>query len=207
MSKPDQEEAERLHSRLLQGDPVAPADLAEAFLEQIVRRLRIRVFVKDETLIVDAATDALLAYVREPAKFDHTRSDLLRYLTMSARGDLLNQLAKEQRRMRHQVSLDDVEHRLVVGNSDTEEEQDVLERHGIATREARVEILRRVAEAFPDPDDRRVLDLMLRGVRRTTSYSEVLAIQDKPPEEQRRIVKRHKDRITKRLQRIGSRSS
>jgi RNA polymerase sigma-70 factor (ECF subfamily) len=196
--------ARHLHQRLLQRDPVAPAELAEAFLEVLVRRVRARArSTQDDSLVYDAVVDALLAYVQEPAKFDPAKSSLLTYLTMSAYGDLRNALARERRRKKREVPLEDVEHRLSVGNSPVEAIEDaILERYGISTPEGRTVLLRRVSEEFPDPQDRRLLDLMLHDERKTAAYSAVLGIQGSSPEEQRQTVKRHKDRITKRLQRL-----
>lgn len=198
------EQAHQLHQRLLQGDPLAPAELVETFMEELVRRLRARARpLRDDDLILDASTDTLLAYAQQPTKFDPAKSSLLTYLTMSAYGDLLNMLAREYRKKKREIPLEDVEHSLSVGNNMVEEAEDeVLERYGISTIEKAL-LLRRVVEEFPDPVDRQLLNLMLSGERKTTAYSAVLGIQDSDRGEQKQIVKRHKDRLTKRLQRLG----
>jgi RNA polymerase sigma-70 factor (ECF subfamily) len=195
-----EEHARQLHARLLQLDPVAPAEFAEAFLDELVRRLRAKAGPGyEETLFHDAATDALIDYIQHPSKFNPRKSALLTYLTMAAYRDLLNIIAKEQRRRRHEVQLQDVEETLSAGNNIIEPEDQVL--NGITMTE-RAELLRMVAETFPDSCDRAFLELMVNGERRTTIFSDVLGIQSSPPDEQRKIVKRHKDRITKRLQRL-----
>lgn len=122
MNRQDQAEYTlQLHQRLLHGDPVASSEFAEAFLEELVLRLRARAaragYAADDTLIKDAAVDALLNYFREPTKFDPNRSGLMTYLTMSAHGDLINLLARESRRTRREVPLEDVEHGLSSGNN------------------------------------------------------------------------------------------
>jgi RNA polymerase sigma-70 factor (ECF subfamily) len=43
----------------------------------------------------------------------------------------------------------------------------------------------------------------MAGERKTEAFAKVLEIESKSPEEQRREVKRHKDRIQKRLERYG----
>jgi hypothetical protein len=43
--------------------------------------------------------------------------------------------------------------------------------------------------------DRRIVKLMLEGVRETSTYARVLEIEDRSLDEQRRIVKQHKDRL------------
>jgi RNA polymerase sigma-70 factor, ECF subfamily len=199
-----QEHAYQLHQRLIQGDPLAPAELVETFIEELARRVRARAGpLNDDTLVRDAATDAMLAYLQQPQKVDLTKSGLLTYLTMSAYRDLLNMLARESRRKKREVPLEDVEHTLSVGNNTMED--DVLEKYGVFTFEGKASLLQWVAEEFPDPVDRQLLDLMLSGERKTAAYSAMLGIQDSKPEEQRRIVKRHKDRLIKRLQRLGGR--
>jgi RNA polymerase sigma-70 factor (ECF subfamily) len=196
-----EEYARQLHARLLQLDPIAPADFAEAFLDELIRRLRAKAgSSSEETLLHDAATDALLDYVQHPSKFNSRKSALLTYLTMAAYRDLLNMLAKEQRRRRREVPLHAVEETLNEGNNIIEPENKVLD--GMTAAE-RTELLRKVAETFPDARDHALLDLMMNGERKTAAFCDVLGIQALPPDEQRKIVKRHKDRITKRLQRLG----
>lgn len=196
-----EEYARQIHARLLQLDPVAPAEFAEAFLDELVRRLRAKAGSGyEETLLHDAATDALIDYVQHPSKFNPRKSALLTYLTMAAYRDLLNMIAKEQRRRRREVPLQVVEETLSERNNIIEPEDQVL--NGM-TAAKRTELLRMVAETFPDARDRALLELMMNGERKTTVFSDVLGIQTLTPDEQRKIVKRHKDRITKRLQRLG----
>ena len=196
-----EEYARQIHARLLQLDPVAPAEFAEAFLYELVRRLRAKAGSGyEEALLHDAATDALIDYVQHPSKFNPRKSALLTYLTMAAYRDLLNMVAKEQRRRRREVPLQVVEETLSERNNIIEPEDQVLNGMPAAKR---TELLRMVAETFPDSRDRALLELMMNGERRTTVFSDVLGIQALTPDEQRKIVKRHKDRITKRLQRLG----
>ena len=196
-----EEYARQLHTRLLQLDPVAPADFAEAFLGELVRRLRAKaVSGYEETVIQDAATDALMDYVQHPSKYNPRKSALLTYLTMAAYRDLLNMIAKEQRRRRREVPLQVVEETLNDRNNIVEPGDQVL--NGMTETE-KAELLSMINETFPDSCDRAFLALMMDGERRTTMFSDVLGIQSLSLDEQRKIVKRHKDRITKRLRRLG----
>jgi hypothetical protein len=54
--------------------------------------------------------------------------------------------------------------------------------------------------------DRQILSLRLDGVRSTKAYAEVLGIAELPIEQQRRIVKQHKDRIDKIIRRARAKS-
>lgn len=205
MPGPTRAYAHGLHERLLQGDPIAPAEIAEALLEPLVYRLRARTrHLVDDPLVYDAVTDALLTYLQQPGKFDPNKSSLLSYLTMAAHGDLRNNLARERRRKQREVALDDVEHRLFTGNEWGEEVEDgVLDRLDFPS-DSKGEIVKLALAEFPDEQDRRLLSLMMNGERKTAAYVNVLGIERADPDEQRRTVKRHKDRLTKRLERLGS---
>lgn len=203
MSDKEKEEyARQLHARLIQLDPLAPAEFAVAFLDELFRRLKARAASSsDETFLRDATTDALLDYIQHPTKYNPKKSALLTYLTMAAYRDLLNMFAKEKRRRRRELPLDIVEEIPDDGNNQIEEyENKVLES---LTAAERAKILSQIEETFPGKQERELLDLIIHGERKTDKYSEILGIQNLTPDEQRKIVKRHKDRITKRLQRLG----
>lgn len=200
-----QERAIQLHLRLIQRDPLAPAELVEACIEELVRRLRIRAGpICSDTFLYDAAADTLLAYVQDPEKFDPSKSGLLTYLTMSAYGDLRNMLQKEHRRKKHEILLDDVEHRLFARNNTTGEAEDTeLTECDVPDVGKKDSLMERIVAEFPDPLDLVVLRLILSGERKTSAFSDALGIRSSSKEEQRQIVKRHKDKIIKRLKRLG----
>lgn len=201
-SKEKEEYARKLHARLIQLDPFAPAEFAESFLDELFRRLKAKaVFYSDDTLLRDATTDALLDYIEHPTKYNPKKSALLTYLTMAAYHDLLNMFAKEKRRQRRELPLDVVEEISDAGNNNIEEYGNkVLDN---MTTEEKAKLLRQIKETFPEKQDRKLLDLIIHSERRTDKYSEILGIQNLTSDEKRKIVKRHKDRITKRLQRLG----
>lgn len=199
-----EEPAGQLHQRLLQGDRLAPLELAEAFLEELVRRLRLRApYVHDEALLRDAAADALMDYIQHPSKFNPNKSSLLSYLTMAARRDLLNMLDREKRKRRHEVNLPEgVENSPPSGNSMIEGIEAWWEQYGFASPQEKDDFLRKVFELFSDPQERKVLELIICGERRTSAYSQMLGIENLDPKAQQRAVKRYKDRIIKRLKRL-----
>jgi RNA polymerase sigma-70 factor (ECF subfamily) len=191
-----------IHQRLLAGDPIASSELATAYLAPLARWLQ-RHFrhVQDEHLIFDAATDALLNYSENPTRFDPTKSRLLNYLRMSARRDLLNTLQKEWRksqreqRTKQKMRADPVELRPRSGNVlQEDDDQTVAAQH----------LMQHILAVLTDPRDQKLLQLILDGERKTAVYADVLGLQDRDEAEQRRIVKRHKDRLKKRLERLGA---
>ncbi|GBD14702.1 hypothetical protein HRbin25_00583 [bacterium HR25] len=188
---------EELHRRLLAADPTAPSEVFHHFHGPLTRRLRARFPQADEDTVHDAVVEAIMSYVKNPSRFDPGRSSLLTYLTMVARGDLLNALAKEARRQRRLVSLESVAQGGQPGNIMVDAPGDGPEGSLEASRS-----LRYLLEHLPDPTDRQVLGLMLRGERRTEPYARVLGLGDLSLPQQRAAVKRHKDRLKKRMRRL-----
>jgi hypothetical protein len=204
---PDEAQELELHTRLLAGDKVASDEVARAFLLPVVERLRRRFRrLDDETLVQDAASDAILSYVERPAQYNPKRKRLLGYLVMSADGDLRNALDSQRRRATREVTTDSVELYLEARNIDWEEANEVGEHDDDAMSVSDIaEVKRKVAEVITDPVDLRLVELMLRGERRTKAFAKVLGIAALDELEQRRIVKQAKDRLKKRLVRLGVR--
>jgi len=199
-----------LHDRLSSGEPTASAEAAERFLEPLTNRLlRSRRDIRDPQLVEQAVIDAVFSYIMRPQQYDPGRSSLEGYLYRSAVGDLKNELARDRRHSLRAVSIDGgppaVELSLVDRNTSVEEE--ALDRLGAGLPAGldRAAALQLIGQELPDPGDRRLLQLMLDGERRTAVYSGELGIMTRPPGEQRNIVKRHKDRIKVRLRRLRAR--
>ncbi len=186
-----------LHLRLVAGDKTAPDECVARWLPDLVRRLSYRnpaVAARDEQIVTAAALDALFDYTLTPHKYDPGRSSLGYYLSNAAQRDLINALAREKTQRRDAKSIHAVEFSLSNGNKFEEE---IIERVDTAA------LMERVTAEVSDPLDRHMLDLMLQGERATTAYAKVLNIEHLPEDEQKVIVKRHKDRISKRLERLG----
>lgn len=187
-----------IHRRIVQGDPTAPAELAQHALPQMQSHLKqCRFDIKDPDLIDDAAIDALMSYIKNPGSYQQHKRKLLGYLNMSAEGDLRNALAKADRRRKRERRDESVELRSLAGNKDNADDQ--------VERNDRVDS--KLKSLFPDLRDQQLAELIVEGVRSTDSFAEVLGIRHLDLEEQRREVKRHKDRIKKILKRKGGRSN
>lgn len=184
---------ELLHQRLLSGDPMATAEIAEAFLQPLVKSLR-KIFprVNDDHLIQAAVDDSLIYLFKHPAKFDSARGELFIYLLLRAHGYVLNSLRHEKNEENKVVELDDM--RAVYNVGDDVEA-------ALISREFQEGVISRLREVFTDPTDLRVLELMIEGERETEAFAEALGVTDRPPEEQRKLVKQTKDRINKTLDR------
>ena len=190
-----------IHERLLADDATAPAELAEVVLKEpvlqlLIQRLR-RDFPKlnDPDLLYDSIISALMNYLKRPVQFDPTKRSFIGFLAMAARGDLLNAL-RQRRHWKKEISLEDVELLSEAGNNWVGEETC---QEGVDSQKMWEEVYK----LFPELRDLEILKLIMAGERKTEAFAKVLEIESKSPEEQRREVKRHKDRIQKRLERYG----
>jgi hypothetical protein len=199
---PSQEEALALHSRLQAGDPLASSDLSVAYLDRLVAFLRAAHPAVEEQLWVTAAEDALLDLMRRPESYDPRRGPLASYLRMAASADLRNALAKQGRRRAREAPLEVVELSGLAGKYLREDETDPLR---IVERE---EAAMEAHSAMPamvggmSPDERAVFELMIEGERRTEVFAASLGLSGLPFPDQQREIKRVKDRIKRRVQRL-----
>ena len=191
---------QEIHARLLARDATAPADLFEFYLTSTTTSLS-RAFPNvDEHLVQDGVADALFNLAEHPERFDPSRSALATYLAMSARGDLLNLLEREKRHRAHQITLDDVE--LVPGNRNrVVTGQDTVSAE-VTEKDDLVGLRSALDAACRTEQEQQVLHLVLEGERSTEAFSEILGIAGLPVAEQRRDVKRVKERLLKRLRRV-----
>jgi sigma-70-like protein len=199
---------QELYRRLLDGDAVAPSDLAEAFLDQLAAELQRYNPQIDPHLCTEAAEDAILALIKNPRSYNPARGiALLGYLRMSAKGDLQNRQRKERRHADRRAGLEAVELAPAAGKCLQDGEADPLQ---ILVRWEEIEEMIATIPAVPavvldglTEQERTVLELMRRGERRTAAYARALCIVDLPFTEQQRRAKQVKDRLQKRLQRAG----
>lgn len=203
-SRPDEDALLAIYRRLIDGEPDASIDLIELCLDPLTHALRHRYpSLSDPTWADDVAEDSLFQFVQSPGKYMPERGSLWSYLFHDAYRDLQNRVQKEVRRQRRLVALSSVELASSGGNSDVENE--VLERlapTSFAEHHDVHQILDRLQQEITDPRDWQVLQLIDEGERRTQVFAEVLGIAHLPVEEQRKQVKRVKDRLRVRLKRL-----
>lgn len=186
-----------IHERLLAGDPVAPTELAEVVWEPLVKALEKRhPRLRASDFLRDAASDALISYIKQPIQFDPARRGLFGFLAMAAEGDLRNALAKASRRKRREIPIEDVELTGAGGN-------ERLEAPDLDTRIEAETMRGRIGELFKDPRDRQAVELLIEGERSTEAFAKVWGLERLLAKEQASQVKRHKDRIKKMLTRHG----
>jgi RNA polymerase sigma-70 factor, ECF subfamily len=200
------QDAVELHQRLLVYDPTAANDLAEAYLERLVVWLAETDSTVSSDIRLEAAEDAILALIRKPEAYLPELQTLEVYLRMSAKGDLSNILSKERRHHKTRVPWKSVELSANAGKYLGREDDPAL-----PLRLAEEE--QRTSSAIPDSIrrklsdvDLRALELILHQERRYGVFARLYGLEDLPAKEQKRLVKRHKDRLKKVLRRAGGKS-
>lgn len=191
-----------LHERVLAGDPIAFSQLAEWLYGDLVRETGSRARNRsgsqvDMDLIEEAVGQALLEYNDRPSRYDPEQAAIRTYLVMAAYRDYLNAVSKEWRHTQRQATLTGE------GMADLEIQDGRQELEDLLTRISAEEWWARVEEDISDPVDRQVMVLVMNGVRATDRYARLLGLEMLPVGEQAREVKKAKDRIAKRLRRLG----
>ena len=191
-----------LHLRLCDGEADAPADVCAAYLTPLLDYFSRAFPHEDPHRVADAVHRALMDYVREPLRFDPGRGDLAAYLRMACRGDLLNLRAREARHHRGRVGWESVELGEPGGNCPGREEEPSRQLERAEEAAEADGILRRLTAGWGEAE-RRLLELILGGERRTEAFAAVIGLGGAAREEQEREVKRAKDRVKRRLARWG----
>ena len=195
-SFPDKDWCVDVHRRLVGEDPTASAELYKAIFLPLVGWLYVKGRTTDKELIRDAATDALVDYIKRPDKWNSGRGTLVSYICMAADRDLLNALERVQRIRKHEVLSADVEDEGFDRNVLPEDESPADGMDGL---------LSALERQVTSETDRRFVALMLKGERSTDKFAEVLGIQNLPKQGKARTVKQHKDRLKKVIERLRNR--
>ncbi len=198
--EPSDEEGLRLYRDLCNNVATAPYDLFARFLPPLLAWLEQSNPSVSPDLREEAAHLALVSFVQDPTTYDPDQLRVPAYLRMSARGDLRNLLQREARHQQGRVPWNAVEDSPDAGkylgrDDDPSFRLRLAEEHGPNDRAYEIVL------AGCNEIERRVLELMRRGEKRTTVFAEAMGISDRPKEEQRKEVKKMRDRLAKRLDR------
>ena len=207
-----------LHEGLTSGDRT----LGEAFARLVYRPLAAQLQREfrgtDEHATLQEVGTAILAYLKAPERcVAASGADVFKFLCVIARRRLANYHRNERTRARlegeYAQSTGTRVLRSVREGEPAADGHEVVELSTPAGRvlqeeEAKQTTHRRqaVMSSLESDVDRQILSLRLDGVRSTRAYAEVLGIAELPIEQQRRIVKQHKDRIDKIIRRARAKS-
>lgn len=189
-----------LHHRLISGDVIVSAEIAEYFMPLLIGKIN-RVFenIDDPHLIETAVIDTLMDYLSKPNQYDPSRGNLFSFLILKARSDLLNFLSPkkiDQARV-DLTEIVELDNDSSVYGVELIDEMDVEE---LITNNLSP-IWNRISSIIPDRTDQEIVKLMMNGIRETDVYAEVIGIQNLPDAERSRVVKQNKDRLKKVIQR------
>jgi RNA polymerase sigma factor (sigma-70 family) len=188
-------------------DPVAPSDLVVAYLEYLTNWLIARNRHVPEDVCASAAEDAILALIKNPRSYDPTKKSLTAYLRMSAHGDFLNLLKRDEKH-RYNISFEIVEESPESRNYLWDEASDPATKleQKLTLLETQGQVVNRMLANQLNAQEEAVLKLMIGGERKTEAFANVMGINEMPIEHQRRAVKQIKDRLKKRIDRSGDQS-
>lgn len=206
-SLPTREQELDLHRRLIGNDPIAPSDLAVAYLDHLIGWLAENNPRLGPEMHAEAASEAICSLIKRPQSYMPDRQTLVVYLQLSAQGDLKNVLRREGRHHRRRATMESVELSPDAGKYLGREADPSLplqiEEARSALRAEISEILPLVQQGLSEPE-LRVLELMLNGERKTSVFAEAFGISHLSVDEQKSEVKRIKDRLRKRVDRATS---
>src|SRR5579872_3641499 len=143
-----------LHRALLAGDPTASSRIADALLQPLIEALKFNWPYRDLHEIEEQAIDSLMSYFAAPERFNPGGSALLTYLRMDAQGDLTNSYRSSL--LNKEIASEDVELESAERNDLVEAAYDDPD----AEEQAESELDTKLSEAFPNPKDRAVVELL-----------------------------------------------
>jgi hypothetical protein len=194
-------DALRLYRRLLDRDPLAPADFAAAFLKPLIAWLHSTNPGVEPMTCEEAADEAIVRFLLHPTKYDPQRLALEAFLRMAAQRDLQNLLRTERRHHQHRRDWKVVEQ--------ASEDWKYLRKDDDPSLPLQIEEARQ-RRAPPDTMrqqmtdvERRFWEQMQQGERHHAVFADILGVTHLSISEQKRQVKRVKDRLKKRKERAG----
>jgi hypothetical protein len=195
---PDPGELRELHEALVAGDdPTVPSRLAALVLPAMQRRFA-SVRTADPDSVESLIGLSIARYLAKPTRYRPERGPLLAYLWQDVTGDLKNEWDKSAR-LRKQESPDSAVVELSAADRNLSVEEEVLD--AMDPFDVPPAILERARDQLSrfSEQDQQLIALLGEAVRSTTPYAEILGIAHLPRQAQAREVKRHKDRLKKRL--------
>jgi DNA-directed RNA polymerase specialized sigma24 family protein len=186
----------RLHARLISGDPTASSDIFEVLSPPLIRLIRAKSYTLSVTSedAIDVATDAIVQYIICPQKYNPEKASLLTFLNLIAQRDLIDLHRKkinQQQKIKQFVELEKSES----NNLDIEEvfntltAEQVIQKYGY--------------EIAKTEEEEAALKLYLEGEQDIEPYAKALKLYEQNDSEIRKTVKQCKDRFDKRMSRLG----
>lgn len=193
MRHPSPEEEMLLHQRLLERDPLAYFDVFPMYMERIAKKLEELRY--DVDVARDAALDTVLAYREKPERYDPRKVHLFTYIMGVARHKAVDRWRSVQAQGHREKKQADVE-LLRRTPKDPVEQMETY----VRVRQL-MDLLEE--EGALNEQDQAMFRLFLMGEGSTEELAKVLRLPPMSREDQQLEVKRHRDRLMKRLGRFG----
>ena len=190
------------HKAVLDKDDLALSKLYDLYGDKIIRTLKRwyrTVAKRDEALIFEAVNEAFYGYFNNPSTFNPQQNTLQRFLEIAADRDLKNLLSKEKKHLLRKDLPEDVELEEKFWNSIAKSDNSADAT--IITDEMMQAVQQLLAIYFLTDTDILLAKMVLSKDRETELYIKVLQIEQLTIGEQRKEVKKTKDRIKKVLER------
>lgn len=190
----------QLHKEIMDGDVTAPARLIQSLAGPLTGMLSklVGTSVLDADDVADAVTDSLMVYLGKPDSYvEQGSATLFTYLLRIAQYRALDTI---RRRKRYKKNFPTTVEECQVAEIDIagSDNADVQFDAGTIMKKFGSEIAK-------DAIEQEVLRLHLEGEKDTHVYANVIGIVSQPFDEQCATVKRYRDRIERRLIRLGER--
>jgi hypothetical protein len=187
-----------IHARLIDGDPTASSDLFELLYSPLIGHAikKHASFGVDQDRASDLAVKVLADLIEHPQIFDPAKGNLFGFLCMAIDGDASN-AGRDAANRRELFSGFAVEVEHVGGNTYLTSPETLIDAGRIMQRFGK--------DIIVDAGDQEVLKLILQEERDYGPYASALGLDHLPPAERNAEVKRRKDRIEKRLERLKDR--
>lgn len=188
---PTASDARALHERVLGNDPSATLDVMRMFVRPLQRELQRTLFITSDDAN-DAVLDSMMSYLAHPDSYDPLRGSLSAFLSRMARHRAEEQLRAYAHRAR--------------GEQDAASARELWMSDPPTSLESTSKVLR-LQELLKEQkvlgeQDRRLLQLLLSGVRAPEELARELGLTASSRDETRRQVKRHQDQLMRKLKRL-----
>lgn len=192
MRNPSPEAEMVLHQRLLEGDPLAYYDVFPMYMERLAKKLEGLGY--DVDVARDAALEAVLAYRKQPERYDPRKVHPFTYIMGVAKHKAADRWRSVEAGARREKKQGDVELLLRTPN-------DPMERMETSAR------VRQIVESLEkgkvlSEQDQALLRLMLTGENSTEELAKALQLPPMSKKDRQLEVKRHRDRLMKLLERF-----
>jgi RNA polymerase sigma-70 factor (ECF subfamily) len=197
MRHPSPEEEMVLHQRLLEHDPLAYFDVFSMYMERIAKKLKGLGF--DVDVARDAALETVLAYRKNPERYDPRKVHLFTYIMGVARHKALDRWRSVQSQAQREKKQGDVE----LLRRTPKDQMEKMETY------VRVRQLLELLEkgAVLNERDQIILRLFLTGESSTEELAKVLRWPPMSKEDRQLKAKQLRDRLMKLLERFGKEDS